>query len=163
MCSSDLLRGASSRNEIRVLLGAALAFFSVTVSDQPVRGDIVELKDGGVICGKVLNPQSGLMVQIQADDGTLVEVDRKLVKIRISLDRDKKYAEDVKQRGDSLEDHRAIVEQCSAAQMNNIANAHRERIVELDPNDRATWEAMRYYPDEATGKWLRREIGRAHV
>ncbi|MCY2998243.1 MAG: hypothetical protein NT168_09070, partial [Planctomycetota bacterium] len=42
--------------------------------------DIVELKDGGVIYGKVLNPQSGLMVQIQAEDGTLIEVERKFAK-----------------------------------------------------------------------------------
>ena len=120
--------------------------------------DIIELKDGGVIYGKVLNPQSGLMVQIEAEDGTLIEVDRKLARIRISLERDKKYAQEIANRGDSLEDHRAIVEKCSNEQMNNIANAHRERIVELDPADRPTWEALRYYPDEATGKWLRRDV-----
>lgn len=122
------------------------------------RGDIVELKDGGVIYGKVLNPQGGLMVQIEAEDGTLIEVDRKLARIRISLERDKKYAQEVLQRSDSIQDHRAVVDKCSNEQMINIANAHRERIVELDPADRATWEALRYYPDEATGKWLRREV-----
>ena len=120
--------------------------------------DIVELKDGGVIYGKVLNPQSGLMVQIQAEDGTLIEVERKFAKIRISLERDKKYAQDVLQVGDSLEEHRAIVEKCSNEQMNNIANAHRERIVELDPADRATWVALRFFPDESTGKWLRDDV-----
>jgi len=120
--------------------------------------DIIELKDGGVICGKVLNPQGGQMVQIEAEDGTVIEVDRKLARIRISLDRDKRYAEEVVKLGDSLEDHRAIVEKCANDQMLNIANAHRERIVELDPADRATWEALRYYPDEATGKWLRRDV-----
>lgn len=122
------------------------------------RADIVELKDGGVIYGKVLNPQGGAMVQIQAEDGSLIEVDRKIARIRISLDRDKEYAEEVLKRSDSLEDHRAIVEKCANQQMNNIANAHRERIVELDPADRATWEALRYFPDETTGKWLRRDV-----
>ncbi|MCY3007057.1 MAG: hypothetical protein NTV29_13925 [Planctomycetota bacterium] len=128
------------------------------LGSSPIFADIVELKNGGVIYGKVLNPQSGLMVQIEAEDGTLIEVERKFAKIRISLDRDKKYAQDVQQRGDSLEDHRAIVEKCSSEQMNNIANAHRERIVELDPSDRSTWEALRFFPDEATGKWLRRDV-----
>ncbi|MFM7975266.1 MAG: hypothetical protein ACKO8U_09360, partial [Pirellula sp.] len=122
------------------------------------RADIIELKDGGVIYGKVLNPQSGQMVQIEAEDGTLIEVDRRIARIRISLDRDKKYAEEILQKGDSLEEHRAIVEKCANEQMNNIANAHRERITELDPADRANWEALRYYPDEATGKWLRRDV-----
>ncbi len=122
------------------------------------RADIIELKDGGVIYGKVLNPQSGQMVQIEAEDGTLIEVDRRIARIRISLDRDKKYAEEILQKDDSLEEHRAIVEKCANEQMNNIANAHRERITELDPADRANWEALRYYPDEATGKWLRRDV-----
>lgn len=127
-------------------------------SPQVCLADIIELKDGGVIYGKVLNPQGGQMVQIEAEDGTVIEVDRKLARIRISLERDKRYAEEVVKLGDSLEDHRAIVEKCANEQMLNIANAHRERIVELDPADRATWEALRYYPDEATGKWLRRDV-----
>jgi hypothetical protein len=135
---------------------AWLGMFVVCSLD--TRADIVELKDGGVLYGKVLNPQSGTMVQIETEDGTLIEVDRKIARIRISLERDKRYAQEVLERSDSLEDHRAIVEKCSNDQMINIANAHRERIVELDPSDRATWEALRYYPDEATGKWLRREV-----
>lgn len=139
--------------------GVRLALFAFMASlGVWSRGDIVELKDGGVIYGKVLNPQGGLMVQIEAEDGTLIEVDRKLARIRISLERDKKYAQEVLQRSDSIQDHRAVVDKCSNEQMINIANAHRERIVELDPADRATWEALRYYPDEATGKWLRREV-----
>lgn len=141
----------------RLPLSAVLAWLGA-YSLPNCLADIVELKDGGVIYGKVLNPQSGQMVQIEAEDGTLIEVDRKLARIRISLDRDKKYAQDVVKAGDSIEDHRAIVDKCANEQMVNIANAHRERIVELDPADRATWEALRYYPDEATGKWLRRDV-----
>ncbi|MFN5187135.1 MAG: hypothetical protein ACK5GD_15275 [Planctomycetota bacterium] len=138
----------------------ALAFGAISIALFPLisLADIIELKDGGVIYGKVLNPQGGQMVQIEAEDGTLIEVERRIARIRISLDRDKKYAEEILQRGDSLEEHRAIVEKCANEQMNTIANAHRERIVELDPADRATWEALRYYPDEATGKWLRRDV-----
>lgn len=122
------------------------------------QADIVELKDGGVLCGKVLNPNSGQTVQIQTDDGSIIEVDRKLTKIRISLERDSKYLDIIANKGDSLEDHRRVVEQCSTQQMLSLANAHRERIVELDPNDRATWEILRYYPDQATGKWIRRDV-----
>ena len=102
------------------------------------RADIVELKDGGVLCGKVLNPSSGQTVQIQTDDGSIIEVDRKLTKIRISLERDSKYLDIIANKGDSLEDHRKIVEQCSAQQMLSLANAHRERIGGQETNDKAT-------------------------
>ena len=38
--------------------------------------DIVELRDGGVICGKVLNPSQGALVTIETEDGSVIEVDR---------------------------------------------------------------------------------------
>lgn len=134
------------------ILVGCFAFFSVA------RADIIELKDGGVLVGKVLNPKDGLTVKIETEDGTVVEVDRKLTKIRLSMDRDLGYVEKVKARGDSLEDHRAIVEACVGDGMQTLANAHRERIVELDPSDKQSWDHLKYYKDEASGKWLRREV-----
>lgn len=150
-------RGISAKRcSLASRFAAASLLFAANCSS--LQADIVELKDGGVICGKVLNPQSGQTVQIETEDGSLLEFDRKLVKIRVSLERDSKYLDIVSKRGDSLEDHRAIVDQCASQQMIGLANAHRERIVELDPSDRSTWEILRYYPDEATGKWMRREV-----
>jgi hypothetical protein len=124
----------------------------------PATADIIELRDGGILVGKVLNPSEGLTVQIQTEDGSVIELDRKLTKIRISMDRDLEYIEKVKSRGDSLEDHRAIVEECLKNGLQTLANAHRERIVELDPSDRQSWDHLKYYKDESTGKWYRREV-----
>jgi hypothetical protein len=124
----------------------------------PLRADIIDLRDGGVLVGKVLNPQGGLTVQIETEDGSIIEIDRKLTKIRASMERDLSYIEKVASRGDSLEDHRAIVEACMAEQMLTLANAHRERIVELDPSDRSSWDHLKYFWDESSGKWLRREV-----
>jgi hypothetical protein len=120
--------------------------------------DIVELRDGGVLVGKVLNPTGGLTVRIQTEDGAIVELDRKLVKLRISMDRELEYIDQVKTRGDSIEEHRAIVEECIKNGLTTLASAHRERIVELDPGDRQSWEHLKYFKDEVTGKWLRREV-----
>jgi hypothetical protein len=120
--------------------------------------DVIELRDGGVIVGKVLNPTGGLTVQIQSEDGSVVEIDRKLTRIRPSMERELGYIEKIKSRGDSLQDHRAMVEECTKDGLQTLANAHRERIVELDPNDRQSWDHLKYFKDEATGKWLRREV-----
>ncbi|MBM3965344.1 MAG: hypothetical protein FJ308_09800, partial [Planctomycetes bacterium] len=68
--------------------------------------DIVELRDGGVICGKVLNPTQGAIVTIEAEDGSVIEIDRKQVKIRQSLQRDLDYAKSVVSRGESIDEHR---------------------------------------------------------
>jgi hypothetical protein len=124
----------------------------------PLFADIIELRDGGVLVGKVLNPQGGQTVKIETDDGTVVEIERKLVKIRASMERDLGYSDKVQGRADTLEDHRAIVEECMKQQMQTLANAHRERIVELDPSDRASWDHLKYFKDESSGKWLRREV-----
>jgi len=120
--------------------------------------DIVELRDGGVICGKVLNPSQGALVTIETEDGSVIEIDRKQVKIRQSLQRDLDYAKSVVSRGESVDDHREIVTECMNQQMVTLANAHRERVVELDPTDRNAWENLKYMKDEATGKWIRREV-----
>ncbi len=120
--------------------------------------DIIELRDGGIIVGKVLNPSSGQIVQIETEDGAVIEIDRKLTRIRASMDKELEYLDKVKSRGDTLEDHRAIVEECVKDGLQTLANAHRERIVELDPSDRQSWEHLKYFKDEATGKWLRREV-----
>lgn len=124
----------------------------------PAIADIIELRDGGIIVGKVLNPSEGLTVRIETEDGSVIELDRKLTKIRISMDRDLEYIEKVKSRGDSLEDHRAIIDECMKDGLQTLANAHRERIVELDPSDRQSWDHLKYYKDESTGKWYRREV-----
>ncbi|MCU0708487.1 MAG: hypothetical protein MUF23_09360 [Pirellula sp.] len=120
--------------------------------------DVIELRDGGVIVGKVLNPQGGQTVRIETDDGTIIELDRKLTKIHASMERELEYIDKAKARGDSLEDHKALVEACVNEGLQTLANAHRERIVELDPSDRQSWDLLKYFKDEASGKWLRREV-----
>lgn len=136
------------------------AFFAAIAlgSTSEIFADIIELRDGGVLVGKVLNPTGGLTVQIETEDGSVIELDRKLTRIRVSMDRELEYIHSVNQLGDSIEDHRAAVEQCVKEGLQTLANAHRERIVELDPSDKHSWDHLKYYKDEASGKWLRREV-----
>jgi hypothetical protein len=135
-----------------ILLASVLALQSHAI------GDIIELRDGGILVGKVLNPQGGQTVKIETDDGTVIELDRKMTRIRASMDQELKYIDTIKSKGDSLEDHRAMVDECIKHGLQTLANAHRERIVELDPADRQSWDHLKYFKDEATGKWLRREV-----
>jgi hypothetical protein len=142
----------------RHLRWSCIALFGIAVSGFSARADVMELRDGGVITGKVLNPDKGAIVKIETEDGTVVEIDRKLVKIRKSLDHNLDYAKKVAEQGDSVADHRAIIEHCDSRQLVTLANAHRERLVELDPNDRSALEHMRYFKDDTTGKYMRREV-----
>lgn len=150
--SQFCFRGIAKCIQAAVLVALALLSESIAIAD------IVELRDGGVLVGKVLNPTGGQTVQVETDDGSVIEVDRKLARIRISMDREREYIDRVKPRGDSLEDHRAVVDECVKAGLLTLANAHRERIVELDPSDKQSWDHLKYYKDEASGKWMRREV-----
>lgn len=143
---------------LRCLRRSCLALLGIAAIGFSAQADVVELRDGGVITGKVLNPDQGAIVKIETDDGTVVEIDRKLVKIRKTLDHNLDYAKRVAAQGDSADDHRAIIEHCDSRQLVTLANAHRERLVELDPNDRSAWEHMKYFKDDVTGKYMRREV-----
>jgi len=147
-------KASNRRCRVALLLGS----FACSVWPSIAMADIVELRDGGVICGKVLNPSQGAMVTIETEDGSVIEIDRKQVKIRQSLQRDLDYAKSIVSRGESLDDHREIVTECMNQQMVTLANAHRERIVELDPSERNAWDNLKYTKDEATGKWIRRDV-----
>ncbi|MFN7731924.1 MAG: hypothetical protein ACK5OB_08475 [Pirellula sp.] len=104
---------------------SCIALCGIAVSGLHGRADVVELRDGGVITGKVLNPDKGAIVKIESDDGNVVEVDRKLVKIRKTLDHNLDYAKKVVEQGDAVEDHRTIIEHCDSRQLVTLANAHR--------------------------------------
>jgi hypothetical protein len=141
----------------KYIKGALLVAIAFTWKSEAV-ADVIELRDGGVLVGKVLNPTGGQTVRIETDDGSVIEVDRKLARIRISMDREREYIDRVQQRGDSLDDHRAVVEECIKEGLQTLANAHRERIVELDPSDKQAWAQLKYYKDEASGKWMRSDV-----
>jgi hypothetical protein len=141
----------------KYIKGALLVAIALAAKGEAL-ADVIELRDGGVLVGKVLNPTGGQTVRIETEDGSVIEVDRKLARIRVSMDREREYIDRVKPRGDSLEDHRAVVEECTKNGLQTLANAHRERIVELDPSDRQSWAQLKYYKEEASGKWMRNEV-----
>jgi hypothetical protein len=141
----------------KYIKGALLVAIALAAKGEAL-ADVIELRDGGVLVGKVLNPTGGQTVRIETEDGSVIEVDRKLARIRVSMEREREYIDRVKPRGDSLEDHRAVVEECVKEGLLTLANAHRERIVELDPSDKQSWAHLKYYKDEASGKWMRSEV-----
>jgi hypothetical protein len=118
--STEILSSARFSNRKRPI-AVLLGLIACACWPSSAFADIVELRDGGVICGKVLNPSQGALVTIETEDGSVIEIDRKQVKIRQSLQRDLDYAKSIVSRGESVDDHREIVTECM--------NAHRERAV----------------------------------
>jgi hypothetical protein len=126
------------------LFGSTIFFAGVATT---VLADSIQLKNGSVLQGKWLNKddKSAAEWMIELDDGTQVVLPRNDVKgILPQVELLETYASNLEKVDDSVETHRKIVEWCLKNSLNGMADAHRERIVELDPDDKATWAAMGY-------------------
>lgn len=142
------------------LLGCGVACFTISiVSFRGVYADTLELRGGGVLTGKLLGKKDTGNYKLRTYDGLDIEIERKQV-IKVTPtdeERLKAYVESVNSASDDLEGNKAIVDECLSRQQKSLANAHRERVVELDPEDKVTWAALDYNFDSAQKKWVRRD------
>ncbi len=151
----------------RCIQGATLWFgwmaCSVTNLQRAV-SDTLILKNGSIVEGRCLNAsdKNATEWQVETEGGLQLSLSRNEVKEppRPLTAEQKKYAELLAkvQDNDSLELHRKIVEWCSAPEngLNSLADAHRERIVELDPTDKSAWAALGYLSTDEG--WIRRDL-----
>lgn len=126
-----------------------------------IAADFVILRNGATIEGRCLNSsdKNATEWQIETKEGLEFSISRSDVKdIRPSTQDQKKYAEALATKGDSLEVHRWFVETCLQPKLglDSLAHAHRERIVELDPSDRSAWAALDYV--ETPQGWIPRDM-----
>ncbi len=129
-----------------------------------VSADTIVLKNGSIVEGRCLNAsdKNATEWQVETDTGVLLRFNRADVKDspRPLTSEQKDYAERMAKLNsdDSVEIHRKIVEWCSAPEngLHSLADAHRERIVELDPSDRTAWAALGYASTDQG--WVRRDL-----
>lgn len=117
--------------------------------------DTFELIGGGSFSGKLLNDRNAEIWRIETTDGIEIELPKNKFSSKSTRigDREKQYIESVAAKDDSIEAHREAVKECIANNQKLLADAHYERIVELDPADKQSWAALGYRPDKY-GNWL---------
>jgi hypothetical protein len=128
-------------------------------TDSMLRADVFEVRDGGVITGKLLNAPSSSVFKIQTTDGGIIEIDSGKVKPPVIVQPDVvKIYQTLKDKEDTVELHRAVSFELNP-NYRYLAIAHRERVVELEPSDE-NWSALGGYvkDDSKTGDWIRGEI-----
>lgn len=121
--------------------------------------DTFQLKNGTLLQGTCLNAtdKNATEWQFETQDGLQLTLSRSDVKdFRPTSDEQKLYADQLAKKDDSLEVHRKFVEACLTLKLVSLADAHRERIVELDPSDKTAWGALGYM--ETSEGWIRRDL-----
>lgn len=119
--------------------------------------DVFELKSGGIVTGKLLNDPKSEMFKIQTTDGVVLEISAGKLKHNPIQPEIRKIYEQLGSKDDTAELHREI-SMALNKDFRDLAKAHRERVVELDPSDE-NWSALGgYYPDPKSSEWVPTEL-----
>jgi hypothetical protein len=134
---------------------ACFAVSSVLAFSGVATADTFELIGGGSFTGKLLNDRNAEIWRIETTDGIEIEMPKNKFSPKSTRigDREKQYIESISAKDDSIEAHREAVKECITNNQKLLADAHYERIVELDPADKQSWAALGYRPDKY-GNWL---------
>ena len=122
------------------------------------KADTFEMIGGGTISGRPLtNEPKSEFLKILTSDGFEIEIARTKLstKGRSIGEPQLEYAKLAASKDDSVESHKALSLFCNVNQK-ELARAHNERIVELDPSDKVAWAAIEYITDK-DGQWVRKE------
>jgi hypothetical protein len=125
---------------------------------QNVQADSFELREGGIITGKLLSDPSSDVYKIQTNDGIVLEISSGKLKPRVVIPAEvQSIYKSMVGKEDTAELHRAV-----SLELNRdykyLAKAHRERVVELDPSEE-NWKSLgEYYRDPKSGEWLPTEL-----
>ena len=136
------------------LVAVVLPLLTFAVS----KADTFEMIGGGTISGRPLtNEPKSEFLKILTSDGFEIEIARTKLstKGRSIGEPQLEYAKLAASKDDSVESHKALSLFCNVNQK-ELARAHNERIVELDPSDKVAWAAIEYITDK-DGQWVRKE------
>jgi hypothetical protein len=121
------------------------------------RPDQIILKNGGKLSGRIFPSKDDDMVVIKTDDGIAIQiaksdVQRQVPSTVVPID----YESLLRQTPDTAEGNKEIAVTCMRNSMSAMGQAHYERVVELDPDDKSAWATIGYLYDDRYGGWVRR-------
>lgn len=117
--------------------------------------EVFELKNGGKIYGKLLNAdeKSPTEYVIETEEGMTVRLPVASVKVIPLRELEEKYINFVSNKEDDKKLHETMVKSCMDNNLLALAKAHRERILDLDPNNKQQREVLNYLFTERDG-WI---------
>lgn len=142
-CQSPQNRRSARRMAARWVLAAG----SLVAWPSTVSAEIFQLKNGATLTGKRLNAEDkqAELWEIETNDGVQLKIKRSDIKDALQTPpKLAAYQQKIEKAGDSAEVHRSATEYCLQEGLNDLAQAHRYRLIELDASDKTTWAALGY-------------------
>lgn len=136
-----------------ILFGA----LCLSVCPSPLFADIFELRGGGTITGKLLSDTKSELYKIQTSDGIVLEISSGKLKYNPVQPEVRKIYEKLVGSAETAELHREVSLELNK-EFRDLAKAHRERVVELDPSDKSWGELGGYFRDPKTAEWIPNEL-----
>ena len=130
----------------------------IGVNAPATRAEVFTLNNGSVITAQWLNAddKTASVWKLRQSDGIEMEIPRGSVKTVLSpIPSTKSYIENIGKVSDTVDAHRKIVDWCVKQGLMLVADAHRDRVVELDPDDKSAWSALGY--TQTSNGWIRKE------
>jgi len=131
-----------------------LVWASLAIMPPAAYGDIFQLKAGGQITGVLVDRGKQGEYIIKADHGALVTLSRRQVDKVVRQDpEDFEYTKRSRALPDTVEAHRELAEWCKKQKrLSQQTQHHLQRILELDPNDKAARLSLGYQQHQ--GQWM---------
>lgn len=120
--------------------------------------DVIKLKNGGEVRGKLVNPrpQPGEPLQIRTLSGTLVTIARKEAQFLTHRPlRVEQYETKARETPDTVAAQMQLADWCRENRLDKQRKTHLRRVIELDPDHRAARFALGY--SKYDGKWMTRD------
>lgn len=151
------MRRPSATPALLALIGLPLALFALPAAATQVRGDVVRMKNGGEIRGRITTPDAdGEMLTVRTLTGGRVVVERKHVEFvtRRSLVVER-YELRAKATPEAIQAQWELAEWCRQNRLSEQRDTHLRRIIELDPEHEPARHALGYSHHD--GRWMTRE------
>jgi hypothetical protein len=124
-----------------------------------VSQELFRLRSGGTLEGRRVGGEAedGSLI-VETESGLLVQLARSQIEAILSpTDFERDYLERVADLPDTAESHAEMIGQCAVQGLSWLADAHRHRLLELDPSQRSAWAALGYSDVDAQTGWALRE------
>jgi hypothetical protein len=147
---------------VSLLIGGTLGISSGVAASggsAEVADEVFRLRSGGTLQGRRVGAEAddGSLV-VETESGLLVQLARSQIEVILSpTDFEREYLARVADIPDTADAHAEMVSQCAVQGLSWLADAHRHRLLELDPSQRSAWAALGYSDVDAQTGWALRE------
>jgi hypothetical protein len=122
-----------------------------------LQADVIDMKDGRRIVGRVITRREAeKQLVVELDSGIALLIDEQDIKQRVAQQKaEEQYPQELANTPDTVEGHLALAGWCDKVGLRSQRDAHYERVLDLDPDNRQARAGLEYRLER--GRWFKKE------